>query len=88
MAGTSNPSSISYLFSVLIALTLPALYILLGAAWMLIKTEGELFDKVLRWAKKAILPMGLALLLVSIATPLVSQTIADKWFSFPDGLKL
>lgn len=81
-------TAISSLFSVLIAVTLPALYILLGAAWLLIKTEGVLFDKALRWAQKSILPMGAALLLVSIATPLVSQTIADKWFSYPDGLKL
>lgn len=87
ITGLGN-SAISNLFSILIANTLPALYILLGAAWLLIKTEGELFSKALGWAKKAILPMGFALLLVSIATPLVSQTIADKWFSFPDGLKL
>ncbi|MDO8907483.1 MAG: cytochrome d ubiquinol oxidase subunit II [Pseudohongiella sp.] len=83
-----NHSGLSYLFSFLIALTLPALYVLLGAAWLLIKTEGELFDKALRWARTAILPMGLALLLVSIATPLISQTIADKWFTFPQGLRL
>ena len=83
-----NHSGLSYLFSILIALTLPALYILLGAAWLLIKTEGDVFNKALRWARAAILPMGLALLLVSIATPLVSQTIADKWFSFPEGLRL
>lgn len=81
-------SGISYLFSVLIAVTLPALYILLGSAWLLIKTEDALFDKALRWAQKSILPMGVALLLVSIATPLISETIADKWFSLPDGLKL
>jgi cytochrome d ubiquinol oxidase subunit II len=81
-------SGISYLFSVLIAVTLPALYILLGSAWLLIKTEEALFDKAMRWAQKSILPMGIALLLVSIATPLISATIADKWFSFPDGLKL
>lgn len=81
-------SGISYLFSVLIAVTLPALYILLGSAWLLIKTEDELFDKAMRWAKKSILPMGVALLLVSIATPLISTTIADKWFSFPEGLRL
>lgn len=83
-----NQSGISYLFSVLIAVTLPALYILLGSAWLLIKTEDALFDKAIRWARKSILPMGAALLLVSIATPLISETIADKWFSFPEGLKL
>jgi cytochrome bd ubiquinol oxidase subunit II len=81
-------TSLSWLFSILIALTLPALYMLLGAAWLLIKTEGELFDKAMRWATRAILPMGLALLLVSIATPLISQTIADKWFTYPEGLML
>lgn len=81
-------SGISYLFSVLIAVTLPALYVLLGSAWLLIKTEDELFDKALGWAKKSILPMGVALLLVSIATPLISETIADKWFSYPEGLRL
>ena len=79
---------VSQLFSVLIALTLPALYILLGAAWLLIKTDGPLFDKALGWAKTAILPMGLALLLVSIATPLVSASIAAKWFTWPQGLRL
>jgi cytochrome d ubiquinol oxidase subunit II len=83
-----NHSGLTYLFSFLIALTLPALYILLGAAWLLIKTEGEMFNKAMRWAQTAILPMGLALLLVSIATPLISQTIADKWFTFPQGLRL
>lgn len=81
-------TAISYLFSALIAVTLPALYILLGAAWLLIKTEGQLFSNALRWARNAIVPMGVALLLVSIATPLVSSDIARKWFSFPESLPL
>jgi len=79
---------INYLFSGLIAVTLPALYILLGSAWLLIKTENALFDKAMNWARRSILPMGAALLLVSIATPMVSSTIADKWFLFPDSLWL
>jgi cytochrome d ubiquinol oxidase subunit II len=77
-------TSMSWLFSVLIALTLPTLYIMLGAAWLLMKTEGSLFMKSITWAKKAILPMGLGLLLISIATPLVSAEIAAKWFSMPN----
>ncbi|MFT5426297.1 MAG: cytochrome d ubiquinol oxidase subunit II [Gammaproteobacteria bacterium] len=74
----------SWLFSVLIALTLPTLYIMLAAAWLLMKTEGSLFMKSITWAKKAILPMGLGLFLISIATPLVSAEIAAKWFSMPN----
>ena len=77
-------TSMSWLFSVLIALTLPTLYIMLGAAWLLMKTEGSLFMKSITWAKKAILPMGLGLFLISIATPLVSAEIATKWFSMPN----
>jgi len=81
-------TGISQLFALLIAFSLPALYIMLGASWLLIKTEGELFDRAMKWAQRAILPMGFALLLVSIATPLVSSSIAAKWFTFPESLAL
>jgi cytochrome d ubiquinol oxidase subunit II len=76
------------LFAALIGLTLPALYLVLGCGWLLIKTEGELLDRVIVWARRAIWPMGLGLLLVSIATPLVSSSIAAKWFSLPNALLL
>ena len=75
-------------FSLLIALCLPALYVLLGATWLLIKTEGELFAKAVVWARRAILPMGLGLFLVSIATPLVSDVIASRWFQLPNAIGL
>ncbi|GGG58172.1 cytochrome bd ubiquinol oxidase subunit II [Pseudohongiella nitratireducens] len=78
----------SYLFAGLIALTLPALYFVLGAAWLLMKTEADLQQKAIKWARVAILPMGVGLLLISIATPLVSQTIADKWFTWPNLLMM
>lgn len=79
---------LNVLFSCLIALTLPALYITLGAGWLLIKTENELLNKAIGWARNAIIPMGLALLLLSIATPIVSQTIANKWFTLPNAIGL
>ena len=78
----------SVLFSALISVTLPSLYVLLGAAWLMMKTEDELFNKALRWARLAIGPMGLGLLLVSIATPIVSASIAAKWFTMPNALGL
>ena len=78
----------STLFAALIALALPALYIMLGAAWLLIKTEGELFNKAVRWGRLAVLPMGGFLLLISIATPLVSSAISDKWFTLPNAIGL
>jgi cytochrome d ubiquinol oxidase subunit II len=76
------------LFSALIAISLPALYIMLGAAWLMLKTDGELFGRAVQWARAAVLPMGFSLLLLSIATPLVSSTIADKWFTLPNAIGL
>ena len=78
----------SRIFAALIALTLPALYIMLGAGWLLIKTEGALFDKAMRWARIALPAMGVALLLVSIATPIVSADIAARWFTLPNAIGL
>ncbi len=75
-------------FAALIALTMPALYIVLGAGWLLLKTEGELFEKALRWGRGAMPFMGLALLAISLSTPLVSDTIAERWFSLPNFIGL
>ena len=76
------------IFSILIAICLPALYIVLGATWLLIKTDGALFEKAVGWARKSVLPMALGLFLVSIATPLVSDVIAARWFQLPNFIGL
>lgn len=83
-----QPSTINFAFSALIAVTMPALYVVLGAGWLLIKTEGALFDKAARWGRNAMPAMGLALLAISVSTPLVSPTIAEKWFSLPNFIGL
>ena len=75
-------------FAILIAFCLPALYANLGATWLLIKTEGALFAKAVGWARKSVWPMGLGLFLVSIATPLVSEVIASRWFQLPNAIGL
>ena len=83
-----SESLVNSVFSILIAFCLPALYVTLGATWLLIKTEGELFEKAVVWARKSIWPMGLGLFLVSIATPLVSEVIASRWFQLPNAIGL
>jgi len=83
-----NGSALNYAFAALAALSLPALYVLLGALWLMCKTGGALADRAHQWAKLAWLPMGFALLLISIATPLVSERIAEKWFALPQALWL
>lgn len=81
-------SLINTVFSILIAFCLPALYCVLGSTWLLIKTEGELFGKAVVWARKSVLPMALGLFFVSIATPMVSQVIAERWFQLPNFIGL
>ena len=72
------------LFSAGIALTLPAAYAMLGVGWLLMKTDGELQYKAARWGQRVLWPMGFALLGISLATPLVSQTVFAKWFVLPE----
>ncbi|HEY9209496.1 cytochrome d ubiquinol oxidase subunit II [Acidovorax sp.] len=72
------------LFATGIALTLPAAYAMLGVGWLIMKTDGELQRKAARWGQGALWPMGFALMGISLATPLISRTVFDKWFVLPE----
>lgn len=76
------------LFAATIALALPAAYVLLGAGWLIMKTEGELQVHAVRWAKRAWPPVVIGIGLISLATPLVSATVRDRWFSMPGFIAL
>jgi len=76
------------LFSLLIGSCLLAGYALIGACWLILKTEGELQKQAIRWARAALWGTALGVIIVSIATPLVSERIFTKWFSFPNILLL
>ncbi len=85
--GLTN-SNFSLFFTSAIMIMLPVLYIMMGCGWLLFKTEGTVYWKAVRWARMAVLPLGFGLLLISIATPLVSSTIADKWLKLPEAIGL
>jgi len=78
----------SLLFSLGIAITLPAAYVMLGAGWLIMKTSDTLQDKAVRWARRVIWPVGAALVGISLATPLVSQAVWDRWFAMPQFIGL
>jgi cytochrome bd ubiquinol oxidase subunit II len=71
------------LFGAAIALLLPGAYVLLGACWLVMKTEGALQQLAVRWAKIAWPPVVLGMVLISLATPMVSVTVRERWFSMP-----
>ncbi len=76
------------LFAAAIALAVPATYVLLGACWLLIKTEGELQLKAAQWAKTAWLPVVFGMILISLATPWISPVVFDRWFTLPQFIGL
>ncbi|MDB5889395.1 MAG: cytochrome d ubiquinol oxidase subunit [Polaromonas sp.] len=71
-------------FNAVIGAALVAAYCLLGASWLIIKAEGPLQLQAVRWARRSLLFTMLGIAAISMATPLVSQSIFDKWFSFPN----
>ena len=75
-------------FALAIAAALPMAYVLLGAAWLIMKTEGALQEKAIAWARLAWAPMVLGLVLISLATPWISATVRARWFSLPEVIAL
>ncbi|WP_344763915.1 cytochrome d ubiquinol oxidase subunit II [Actimicrobium antarcticum] len=75
-------------FALFTGLALLAAYALLGATWLIMKTDGALQQRAVVWAHRSLLLSALGVAAVSIATPMVSQQIFAKWFSFPNILLL
>ena len=70
-------------FSLLIAAGLTSGYSLLGATWLIIKSDDALAAKAARWAWRALWCTGLGIAAVSLATPYLSARIFEKWFAMP-----
>jgi len=77
-----------WLFALVVAASVCGGYVLLGATWLVWRTEGALQLKAIAWARWGVLWVALGVALVSIATPLASETVREKWFSFPRLLLL
>jgi len=77
-----------YLFSALIGFCLLFAYRLLGAGWLIMKTEGALQLRAVDWAQGSLWLTAAGVIAISVATPWVSPRIFDKWFSFPNLLML
>jgi cytochrome d ubiquinol oxidase subunit II len=75
-------------FAVITGASLCGGYVLLGATWLILRTEDGLQKKAFLWARWGLLWVALGIALVSIATPLVSETVRTKWFDFPRTLGL
>lgn len=59
-------------------------YGLLGAGWLIMKTEGEVQEAARRHGRVCLIGVLAAIALVSIWTPLMSPAVASRWFSWPN----
>jgi cytochrome d ubiquinol oxidase subunit II len=75
-------------FSVLTGAALAFGYALLGAGWLVIKTEGELQAWARRAGRICLIGVLLAIIVVSIWTPVADADIARRWFSWPRAVLL
>lgn len=75
-------------FGLLTAICLTAAYAAMGAAWLIYKTEGALQEKAVHWLRRALLFTIVGMGAISLATPLASPRIFDKWFDWPQMVLL
>jgi len=71
-------------FSLLTGLALLFGYGLLGAGWLVLKTESDLQDWARRLGRRCLLGVVAAIGAVSLWTPLMRPEIAARWFAWPN----
>ena len=70
-------------FSLLTGVALVFGYSLLGAGWLILKTEGTLQDWARALGRRALIGVLIAIALVSLWTPWAKPEIAERWFAWP-----
>ena len=75
-------------FSILCGAALVAGYGLLGATWLVMKTEGPVAERARGQATTLLFAVLAFMGAVSLYTPLAFERIAQRWFSLPNFLYL
>jgi cytochrome d ubiquinol oxidase subunit II len=71
-------------FSVFCGVALLIGYALLGAGWLVMKTEGDLQSRCFDFIVPLAFWILLAIFIVSVWTPILNSDIAMRWFSWPN----
>ncbi|MDH2347444.1 cytochrome d ubiquinol oxidase subunit II [Bradyrhizobium sp. SSUT77] len=71
-------------FSILTGVALVIGYALLGATWLVMKTEGDLRERAYHLSWMFLIAMLGAIGLVSIVTPFLHVQYTQRWFSWPN----
>ena len=83
-----NPFDWLNAYSVMVGMALVFGYALLGATWLVMKTEGITQDWARKCAAYVLGYVGLFLAIVSISMPLMNADIKALWFSLPNIIYL
>ena len=70
-------------FSILTGVSVVSGYALLGACWLIAKTEGDAHDRAKGLARRAGVSTLIAIALVSAATPFLSHDYFSRWLTYP-----
>jgi cytochrome d ubiquinol oxidase subunit II len=73
-------------FSILTGLAVVAGYGLLGATWLVMKTDGRLRDRAYRLSRGLLAATLIAIVAVSVATPFLQADYWRRWFEWPNIL--
>ncbi|ECP3144736.1 cytochrome d ubiquinol oxidase subunit II [Salmonella enterica] len=71
-------------FTLFCGMGLVVAYALLGATWLVMKSENPLQDKMRNLAKKLLIALLLTITIISLWTPLTHYAIAERWFTLPN----
>lgn len=75
-------------FSMMCGIGLVVGYALLGATWLIMKTEGSVEERCRIIARPLLLALFGIIMIVSLWTPLHIPHIAERWFKLPDFIML
>jgi cytochrome bd ubiquinol oxidase subunit II len=75
-------------FSVLTGIALVFGYGLLGAGWLVLKTEDDIQARARRYGRVCLVAVVIGIAVVSLWTPLANDAVFSRWFSWPNILIL
>jgi cytochrome d ubiquinol oxidase subunit II len=78
-----EPGVVAHGFALMAAIGLVICYAFIGACWLIWRTQGNLQRFAVLWARRTLWGVAFGILAISIATPLASQRIFDRWFEPP-----
>lgn len=79
-----QPGLASECFALSFGLLVVAGYVLMGATWLILKAEGEMQQRALGWASRAIWIMVLGAILSSLAAVFTDTRLYERMFAFPE----